>query len=264
MGSTGNAKTQGNTPTLPNAQQLQTQNSTKHGLADDADSTTIQKYYKDNYGIDVGGSYFRDNLDTKLLARTAQGLDNILAELGKDVMHELGIRIVSSKSTFGKNSRAYAQTSLQSNTIFVNPSKFNSYDGVKASVHNDVASGFHPKGMKAGDIIVHELGHNLEFLINRRANPNNKLTQWQADYNQTYSKAIVQAAYAELKKEQPNLYKTEKQARAGISGYADSKWKGTTAYTECMAEAVADYARNGKNASPLSVKIWEGIKAALK
>lgn len=256
MGSTGKT-------TQSNATVLAPTNTPTVGLADDADSTTIQAYYKNNFGIDVGGSYFRDNLDTKVLARTSQVLDNLVKELGKDTMAEMGIRIVSSQRQFGKSSSTYAQTSLQSGAIAVNPNMFKDYDNLKAGMHRDVASHFHPKGCKAADIIVHEFGHNLEFLINRRNNANNKLNMFLADANQVYAKAIVKAAYNELKKEQPGLYSTEKQARAAISRYADSKWHGAVAYTECLAEAVADYGRNGKNATPMSVKIWEGIKAAL-
>ena len=250
MGSTGKS-----------AAPITTQNAVSQGLADTADSDTVQKYYKDNFGIEVGGSYFKDNLDPKILARTSEVLDRLVAELGKDTFDEMGIKIVSYSGIKG---RAYAQTDLASRRITVNPAQFKDYDSLKASVHGDVQSGFHPKGTKAGDIIVHEFGHNLEFLINQRQNQGNKLNMCIADAQQTYSKAIVRQAYAELKAEQPNLYKTEKHARASISKYADSKWHGATAYTECMAEAVSDYGRNGKNANPLSIKIWEGIKAMLK
>jgi len=241
-------------------------NQTPQGLADDADQATVQAYYKNKLGMDVGGSYYRDNLDPKILARSAEPLEKLVNELGKDVFDEMGIRIVSSQSQFmgQKATRAYAQTSLQSHTIAVNPNKFNDYNTIKASMHTDVHAGYHPTGCKAGDVIVHEVGHNLEFLINRRINANNRLNLVLADYNQTYSKAIVQQAYSELKKEQPSLYSTEKQARKSISGYADSLWNGTVAYTECLAEAVADYARNGQNAKPMSLKIWQGIKSMLK
>ena len=235
-------------------------------LADDADQATVQAYYKNNLGMDVGGSYYRDNLDPKILARSAEPLARLVNELGKDVFDEMGIRIVSSQSQFmgQKATRAYAQTALQAHSIAVNPNKFNSYDTVKAQMHTDVHSGFHPTGCKAGDVLVHEVGHNLEFLINRRINGKNRLNLVLADHNQTYSKAIVQQAYNELKKEQPSLFSTEKQARRSISGYADSLWQGTVAYTECLAEAVADYGRNGQNAKPMSIKIWNGIKEMLK
>lgn len=252
MGATGNANTQGvaQAPT----------NQSNHSLPDDADQQTIQNYYKNNLGIDIGGSYFRDKLDPKLLVRTTQGLDNLVRELGKDVFDEMGIRITSLASLPGK---AYAQTSLSSGKIAVNPKFFDDYNKAKTQMYTDVLSHFHPQGCKAGDILVHEVGHNLEFLINKRMNKGNKMQMALADAGQVYAKAIVQQAYSELSKEQPNLYSTEKKARQAISLYADSKWHGTVAYTECFAEAVADYARNGKNANPLSVKIWEGIKAAL-
>lgn len=253
MGATG---TTAQTPT----------NQTSSGLADDADQATVQAYYKNNLGIDVGGSYYRDNLDPKILARSAESIERLVNELGKDVFDEMGIRIVSSQSQFmgQKSSRTYAQTSLQAKTIAVNPNFFDDYNKIKAKMHTDVHSGFHPTGCKAGDVLAHEVGHNLEFLINRRINGNNRLNLVLADYNQTYAKAIVQQAYSEIQKEQPSLFSTEKQARRSISGYADSKWNGTVAYTECLAEAVSDYARNGNNAKPMSLKIWNGIKAMLK
>lgn len=251
MGSTGSSAVSANA--TPNVQ-------TVSSLSDTADAATISKYYKDNFGIDIGGSYWKDGLDTKVLARTAEVLDRLVQELGKDVFDELGLRIVSWNGIKGA---AYAQTSLTSGKITVNPNKFNSYDTLKAGVHSDVASGFHPKGMKAGDIIVHEVGHNLEFLINKRVNKGNNLQQYVDDSQQTFSKAIVQQAYSEIKKSNPHLYQTEKQARASISRYADSKWHGTVAYTECMAEAVADYGRNGNNATPMSKHIWQGIKNML-
>ena len=252
MGSTGNA----NTANPQNAQpQPQSQS-----LADDADKATITQYYKDNYGIRVGGSYFRDGNDPRILVETAKVLDTFTQELGADVMAEMGINLAS----HALGPRAMGKTDIKSKQITVNSRLFKSLSALDANMQRQANSHFHPANSLGADVITHEVGHNLEFLINKRMNPNNTMRQWVADSNQTYAKAIVQQAYAELKQEQPHLYATEKQARAAISGYADSKWHGTVAYTECMAEAVADYGRNGNNANPLSRKIWAGIKAMLQ
>lgn len=262
MGTTGTSTTNTN---IPNTQIPQTQGT---GLPDTADAATIQKYYSDNYGIAVGGSYFKDGCDPKVLARATEVLDRLAQELGKDKLQTMGIRIVSFK---GMDPDAYAQTSIVDRRIAVNPNMFNSYDTVKAQMHRDVHSGFHPKGSKAADVIVHEVGHNIEFLINdimSKGNSYNKHVAWN---DQTYSKAIVQQAYADLNKANPGMFKDEHAAMRSISRYADSKIRRltangiqyVTAYAECFAEAVSDYVRNGQNAKPMSKKIWEGIKAML-
>ena len=261
MGSTGKAGSVA-LPTTPQAV-------TPTGLQEGDSQDVIQKYYSDNYGITVGGSYFKANLNTKVLVRASQVLDKLAQELGADTLKALGVKITS-YDQIDKN--AYAQTNILNHMIGVNPKMFNSYDGLKAQMHVDVLHGLHPKGAQAADVLIHEIGHNIDYLINAKQN-NNDMTQMLISYNnQAVSKAIVQAAYAELKSEQPNLYKTEKQARASISSYADSKVtrlvngkpSRVTAYSECLAEAVADYGRNGQNANPMSIKIWQGIKEMLK
>lgn len=256
MGSTGKAGSAATATPTTTPQAV-----TPTGLQEGDSQDVIQKYYSDNYGITVGGSYFRDNLSTKVLVRASQVLDKLAQELDPSVLRDMGIRITSMK--LSKNT--YGQTNLLNRQIGLNSQMFQSYDTVKANMHQDVSRGFHPKGSQAADVLIHEIGHNFEFLIADRQSKGNPFNLLAAFNGQSYSMAIVQAAYAELKKEQPNLYKTEKQARRAISGYADSKTRqGHVHYSETLAEAVSDYGRNGQNANPLSIKIWQGIKEMLK
>lgn len=253
MGSTGKAGSAA-LPTTPQAV-------TPTGLQEGDSQDVIQKYYSDNYGITIGGSYFRDNLSTKILVRASQVLDKLSSELDPSVLRDMGIRVTSMK--LDKNT--YGQTNLLNHMIGLNSQMFQSYDTVKANMHQDVSRGFHPKGSQAADVLIHEIGHNFEFLIAERQSKGNQFALLSAFNGQSYSKAIVQAAYAELKKEQPTLYRSERQARRAISGYADSKTRqGTIHYSETLAEAVSDYGRNGQNANPMSIKIWQGIKEMLK
>lgn len=229
-------------------------------LAAGANTTTIINYYKTNYGIDIGGSWFKNGGDSQILIETSRQLDRLKAEIGSDVFSEMGVRITShtmrSKGTF-------AYTDLLSHQVVVNSPKYSDFSKGDAAVQKDVKSHFHPNGVNIGSTIVHEIGHNIEFLINRRLH-SDTMSQRYADATQEISKAIVKAAYADIKKANPTAFKTEKQARASISGYADSTWRGSVAYTETMAEAVSDYAANGSNANPMSIAIWNNIKTMLK
>ena len=229
----------------------------KLSIGDDA--TTVVNYYKNAYGIDIGGSYFRDKLDLNILVKTSQAIDRLVSEVGADVFKEMHMRIVSAPL----RGAAMAQTAMKDRKIAVNSKLFQNDAKLMNKQRQNVAAKFHPNGVSSGDVITHEIGHNFEFLINERANPNNKMKQGMADYNQVYAKAIVQQAYQDIVQKNPTLFSSEKKARASISGYADSKWHGQVAYTETLAEAVSDYAANGQNATTFSKEIWKVLKSML-
>lgn len=249
----------GSTNKAPNTQPVAQNNQAPKQLNSGATDSEITSYYKSNYNIDIGGSWFKNGGDGEILVETSKQLDRLRADLGQDIFNEMGIRLVSYDRM---NPLAFGETSLVSGKITVNGKVF--ADKQKADKHYKSNSSFHPKNTDIGSVIPHELGHNLEFLMNKRTYPNDRFSQLVADANQTFSKTVVQAAYADIKATHPKMFTSEKQARRSISGYADSKWHNTVAYTECMAEAVSDYAKNGKNAAPMSVAIWNNIVNILK
>ena len=66
----------------------------------------------------------------------------------------------------------------------------------------------------------------------------------------THAKRIVNKALENTSGNNADL-------KQGISKYA------TVNESECLAEAVADYTRNGTNAAPLSKAIWKLLKGEL-
>ena len=222
-------------------------------------SADITNHFKNTYGLNIDQKYFANGGDPALLLDSMAGLQRITDELGIDTMNELKLTVKLSSMP----SDVYARTSLLSHTIELNSKGYQSYDKVDNVWQSDVKNNFHPTNTTVGGALIHELGHNLDYLVNRRNNPGNIFNQKLAHSNSLYAKAIVQQAFNDLKTTHPGLYETEKSARLGISKYADYRQNNKIKYTETIAEAVADYAQNGNNANPMSVAIWRGIKMAL-
>lgn len=244
----------------------------RNGLAFTTNQKELQNYYRDTYGIEIGGSYFRDKNDPSILYWTAQELDKLLASVPKEVIESLHIRIrsknLTAHSANGKAIQILAQTySNESGYIDINKNRFG--DGfLLNAVYDHNASNpnnhFHPIGTHASDIIVHEVGHQLENAINKKLGIS--VHYW---HTHTTAETLVKQSYAELPKAYRDTHDLT-SAIQDISKYADMRYENfpknadNRMYGETFAEAVADCVANGKKAKPLSRKIWKNILRMLK
>ena len=117
---------------------------------------------------------------------------------------------------------------------------------------------FHPPGNNPFGSGCHEAGHILEkALIDKTLGEGTPLANisWR---DSTFAKAIVSDACKQAKKHPEGKGKRKSQLMEGISGYAR---KGGD--SECLAEAVCDFAINGEKAAILSRIIWELLKKEL-
>lgn len=106
-----------------------------------------------------------------------------------------------------------------------------------------VKSGYHPsRGNLSGTeaVTLHEMGHALTAYVQKRMNSSSF---------DAAAQRIVRAAYKSV----DGRGGTYKWA-GGISGYAQQS------YSECIAEAVADYYCNGRKASPESRAIMNVLR----
>ena len=133
--------------------------------------------------------------------------------------------------------------------------------GLDQSYQKSVNSGFHPAGTKKIDIATHESGHILERALIQKAFPGNdiiaRMDQASAWNNGTMATKVVHEAVSTLKKTPAGKGKLTNDFIKDVSRYA------TQNRSETLAECVADYARNGTNAKPLSVEVWKILKREL-
>ena len=147
-----------------------------------------------------------------------------------------------------------AFASTNGTVLNVNPRYFYDQDTVKTVYDITVQRGFHPKNTTSDDIAWHEYGH---MLVNKAIWNDKSVTDKIKAWNGvSYVNTIVKNAYMSInngKYSRSGL----KEAKKGISGYA------TKNSHETIAEAYADYHRNGNRANKFSIAIIEELKKKL-
>lgn len=134
----------------------------------------------------------------------------------------------------------------------VNPTYFYDRETMNKVYQMCVDRGFHPKNTTGDDIVWHEYGH---MLVHRAIEKDpkikavDKISAWN---NQTYAGNIVKRAFTKYNGGKYDR-KAIATARMNISEYATKNWH------ETIAEAYADYHRNGKKANKFSIAICEEL-----
>ena len=133
--------------------------------------------------------------------------------------------------------------------------------GLDATYQQTVFNKFHPSGTKKIDIATHESGHILETALIHKYLAGNtfadKLARANAWNNSTMASKVIHEAVTGLKKTPAGKGKLTDDFIKDVSRYA------TKNRSETLAECVADYSRNGQNAKPLSVAVWNILKREL-
>ncbi len=157
---------------------------------------------------------------------------------------------------------------IMNSKIFLNVSK------LEKSIKGDVSAKFHPANFKRADVIVHELGHYLTFMLTMRKN-NVFETKYLTSNNQSAffsamqkwnenDKNIVERAYSNyVSGTNPSI--SFDDFRATISGYAMAKDdNGDYIYSETIAEGFTDVMINKDDAVAASKEIVKILDQDMK
>lgn len=138
--------------------------------------------------------------------------------------------------------------------IYINKDIFSSIKTLKKIYEENLQLGESVKGSSYKDILIHELGHELNFEIIRRKY-NGNLKEIQNDYNNSITaNNIVNKALENM-----GIYSQDTKIKtiSKISNYALENG------TECIGEAICDYYSNGKKANKLSKEIFKIVRSEL-
>lgn len=207
---------------------------------------SLRDYAEKDLHIELDKSL--DNMDFTLVRSAVESVEWMAKEFPKWVG-----RVEEIKA--GRLSNAIAQT----NGIVVSLSE-NYYSN--RWVLDDAAAlrgfdGMNPKNTNAESIVVHELGHTLERAICARYYSENRAAQIIEWDRNTFAKRIVSDAAKAAKKTPEGKGKKNSELISEVSRYA------THNRAETLAECVADYYLNRKNAAPLSKAVWAVLKKEL-
>lgn len=204
----------------------------------------LKDYVKQTYGLEWDDNV--DMLDFTSVREGLEGIEHIIKEFPK---------AQSSFKRIGVE-KSGIMCATYSGEINFNPGYYTSRQ-VVLDAHRPTS--FHPKGNSPYGSGCHEAGHILEKALIDQANGGYTFSFGVLSWNDcTYAKSVVSDACKEVKKLPEGKGKVNSQLKREISGYA---YDGGP--SECMAEAVCDYALNGEKAAPLSREIWKILKKEL-
>ena len=222
------------------------------GIKSASDAKTfgqLQKHAEDKLGLKVG--YTLHEADLESVKDAVSAIEAIIEELPQA---KGSIKWISGNQ---KKSNSYASASLAGG-IDLNGTKYKDPKTIAEKYANDVKNHFHPEGTTVKNITSHEAGHLLEkALINKKYGNTSSISAILAWNGNELSKGLISKACKEAKKTPGGKGKKNDELILQVSKYAFKN------KSECLAECVADYMANGKNAKPLSVAVWAELKKEL-
>ncbi|MBQ8094100.1 MAG: hypothetical protein IJ242_11070 [Clostridia bacterium] len=225
----------------------------KHMKAMDAGSLEeLSRYMSDTYG--VGMDRTLEQIDFDVARSLTDGIENMLKEFpGLDAANlRLSGRL--------RGDSSYAGTTVDGE-VLLHPGVLSSVQKTERLYQHDLDSGYHPAGTSYVNIVIHEMGHQIEGALIRRQIPGNdresRVARADAWRSGTVAADLVGRA---LDRTAPGWQKNQKLAAAQVERI--SKYAAVDA-SETVAEAISDYYSNRRNASPLSKEIWRLAKKEL-
>ena len=207
---------------------------------------------RDNFGVRMDRSISR--VDFEVAREMSSGIEAMLGEFPGITGSDLRI---TGRMPGGS---AYAGTTVNGE-ILLHPGVLTSPEAVQRAYERDLRTGYHPEGTGTVNIVIHEMGHQIEAELLRRRIPGNSVEakgrRNEAWRNGTVAHEIVSKA---LDRAAPGWRQDPQKAAdqiGRISGYAASD------PSETVAEAISDYYSNRRNAKPLSKEIWQIAKEEL-
>ena len=150
----------------------------------------------------------------------------------------------------------YAYVYVGGNEVYINKGYFANPD-IETKYARDVASGFHPAGTTAADIVTHEYGHVAHnMLLRKYPNGSTFLGKTVSTQNDAVS-ILTQTATQNANKLTKQKLGINDWAKS-ISGYANSN------KYEMVAEAFADFYANGNRAKTISKEIMKLLGGELR
>ena len=225
----------------------------KHlGSMDAQNLGDLSRYMRDNFGVRMDRSVSR--VDFEVAREMSSGIEAMLGEFPGITGADLRI---TGRMPGGS---AYAGTTVNGE-ILLHPGVLTSPEAVKRAYERDLRTGYHPEGTRTINIVIHEMGHQIEAELLRRRIPGNsaeaKGRRNEAWRNGTVAHEIVSKA---LDRAAPGWHQNPQMASDHIGQI--SRYAGTDP-SETVAEAISDYYSNRRNAKPLSKEIWRIAKEEL-
>lgn len=225
----------------------------KHiGALDARNLGELSHYMREHFGVRMDRSVSR--VDFEVTREMSGGIEAMLGEFpglkGSD------LRITGRM----QGGSAYAGTTVEGE-VLLHPGVMSSPEAVRRAYERDLRSGYHPEGTGTVNIIIHEMGHQIEAELLRRRIPGSsaeaKIKRNEAWRNGTVASELVSKA---LDRVAPGWHQDGQKAAdqiGRISRYAASD------PSETVAEAISDYYSNRRNAKPLSKELWRLAKEEL-
>lgn len=203
-----------------------------------------------------------NNFAIDSIVESVSGINTIINYLGlsnnKLPNIEIGDHIPQYPNYFNTAEGARAMAAAYANYIAFNPNyynKFSTREELNANYARQVDTHFHPTGTTISSNFVHEYGHALETKLCELSSTDPSVVRnLKADH--WFASSIVKEAHNNLK----NEFATIGKARLSISRYANDPPSTGGRNGEALAEAVADFAANGANATKMSLEIMKILK----
>ena len=212
----------------------------------------LSRYMRETFGVRMDRSVKR--VDFEVTREMSSGIEAMLGEFPG--ITGSGLRITGRVP----GGTAYAGTTVDGE-ILLHPGVLTSPEAVQRAYERDLRTGYHPEGTGTVNIVIHEMGHQIEAELIRRRIPGNsaeaKARRGDAWRNGSVAHEIVSKA---LDRAAPGWHQNPQMAAdqiGRISRYAASD------PSETVAEAISDYYSNRRNAKPLSKEIWQIAKEEL-
>ena len=203
----------------------------------------FQNYWAENYNVKVSDELA--GLNFRTVKNAADGIEYVLKEFPAAAQCITEFKITTVEG--------HVMNTSYNGEIGFNPNYFNSFTSFNNKTIEWVKSLMHPKNTKIFHYGAHEAGHILEIALIKKYGGGT--IAWR---DCIQSRRIVQSVFAKIEKT-PDTRIFE--LRRAIS---KSIVKKGVSINETLAEAVMDYVANKKDASLLSVKIWEVLEEELK
>ena len=224
----------------------------KIGSLDAENLGDLSRYMRETYGVRMDRSVSR--VDFEVVREMSSGIEAMLAEFPGITASNLRL------SGRMQSGTAYAGTTVDGE-ILLHPGVLTSTEAVRRAYARDIRSGYHPKGTEPVNIIVHEMGHQIEAEILRRRmpgkDPDTRAQRAEAWRTGVVASEIVSKA---LDRTTPGWRRNKQLATDQIGRIY--RYAAVDA-SETVAEAISDYYSNRRNARPLSKEIWRIAKEEL-
>lgn len=249
------------------------------GLAAQTRRRDIAAYMQTTYGITIR----RQNIDAvsvDALRIACEGIEDVIREFPGTVrfFRTIEAPTPAAASAVGLRGSSWVAAAGPDGSMYLSPKYWASETQIEGTASRNVRSKHHPKGT-AKSFMQHEAGHILTAALidkvvkeaamqqvsNGGSAPSSmqirasSLHDWRRGI--TAKKVLIEAISKAQGSQAARTAGRSKTARGQIVGAVSGYAKAND--MEAIAECVADYASNGRNAHPISREVWSILKREL-